>query len=179
MNDVCEVTVSLDSSGRGLISVNRESIAEPIWKRISSAILEHNFNHKSSMNSFRLSWPDTLTLVREFGTRSAQQAFGFKLVPSDQAKEKLVEFAEQVRSVRQSRNVIPANPKSADELKLELIEKGFVRRTLKDFQIRDLLHLLALSNGANFSVPGAGKTTVTFALHLLFQQPGQHFHQEQ
>nr|WP_246716162.1 DEAD/DEAH box helicase [Aurantimonas sp. DM33-3] len=32
-----------------------------------------------------------------------------------------------------------------------------------------------MSNGANFSVPGAGKTTVTFALHLLTRKPGQHF----
>lgn len=44
------------------------------------------------------------------------------------------------------------------------------RRELKDFQLRDLAHLLALPNGANFSVPGAGKTTVTYALHELERQ---------
>lgn len=39
------------------------------------------------------------------------------------------------------------------------------RRTLKPFQLRDLGRLLALSHGANFSVPGAGKTTVAYACY--------------
>lgn len=38
-------------------------------------------------------------------------------------------------------------------------------RTLKDFQTRDLGHLLALDHAANFSVPGAGKTTVQLAVY--------------
>lgn len=41
---------------------------------------------------------------------------------------------------------------------------GFVRQ-LKSYQRRDLLRLSALRHGANFSVPGAGKTTVLLALH--------------
>lgn len=42
---------------------------------------------------------------------------------------------------------------------------GRFARTLHGFQLRDLGKLLALPNGANFSVPGAGKTTVTYALY--------------
>lgn len=38
-------------------------------------------------------------------------------------------------------------------------------RELRDFQIRDLGRLLALANGANFSVPGAGKTSVAYATY--------------
>ena len=38
-------------------------------------------------------------------------------------------------------------------------------RELRPFQERDLRKLLHLSNGANFSVPGAGKTTVTLAIY--------------
>jgi hypothetical protein len=36
---------------------------------------------------------------------------------------------------------------------------------LRWFQLRDLCRLLALEHGANFSVPGAGKTAVTYALY--------------
>lgn len=39
------------------------------------------------------------------------------------------------------------------------------RRELRDFQVRDLAKLLSLPHGANFSVPGAGKTAVTYALY--------------
>lgn len=38
-------------------------------------------------------------------------------------------------------------------------------RSLRPFQERDLGRLLSLSHGANFSVPGAGKTTVAYALY--------------
>ena len=42
---------------------------------------------------------------------------------------------------------------------------GRFSRTLRDFQVRDLGKLLALDHGANFSVPGAGKTTVALAAY--------------
>lgn len=41
---------------------------------------------------------------------------------------------------------------------------GQFTRNLRPFQLRDLSRLLALPHGANFSVPGAGKTTVTYAM---------------
>jgi SNF2 family DNA or RNA helicase len=49
-----------------------------------------------------------------------------------------------------------------DELRALLAAGGFVR-ALKHFQLRDLELILSLSHGANFSVPGAGKTTVAYA----------------
>lgn len=45
-------------------------------------------------------------------------------------------------------------------------------RSLKEFQRRDLAHLLALSHGANFSVPGAGKTTVAYASYEALRTRG-------
>jgi SNF2 family DNA or RNA helicase len=42
---------------------------------------------------------------------------------------------------------------------------GRFNRDLRPFQERDLGHLLALSHGANFSVPGAGKTAVAYATY--------------
>jgi superfamily II DNA or RNA helicase len=46
-----------------------------------------------------------------------------------------------------------------------------VPRKLKSHQIKAALHLLAVGNGANFSVPGSGKTTVVLAVyHWLKQQ---------
>lgn len=46
-------------------------------------------------------------------------------------------------------------------------------RELLDFQVRDLGHLLALDHGANFSVPGAGKTTVQLALYEAERAAGR------
>jgi SNF2 family DNA or RNA helicase len=44
---------------------------------------------------------------------------------------------------------------------------------LRPFQVRDLGRLLALENGANFSVPGAGKTAVTYAVFEAERMQGR------
>jgi hypothetical protein len=47
----------------------------------------------------------------------------------------------------------------------DLLSKSRFVRPLLPFQQRDLAKLLSLDHGANFSVPGAGKTTVELALY--------------
>ena len=54
-----------------------------------------------------------------------------------------------------------------------VLEGSRFHRQLRDFQERDLGRLLALSHGANFSVPGAGKTTVAYALYEAERQRRQ------
>lgn len=174
MNDVCNISISIDDAGYGVFETNSQSLLSPIWSRINSAILAHNFDHSSTGNSIRLAWPETLTIVREFGTKSAQSNYNFRFKPTEEANKKLREFAQQMKSVRESRKNAPTPEKSEEEIVSELEKNGFVKRILKPFQIRDLSRLLALPNGANFSVPGAGKTTVTFALHVLLRKPDQH-----
>lgn len=44
-----------------------------------------------------------------------------------------------------------------------------LKRQLTDFQLRDLTALMRMPNGANFSVPGAGKTSTTLALWALLR----------
>jgi SNF2 family DNA or RNA helicase len=55
--------------------------------------------------------------------------------------------------------------------------RGFLRRSLarplKQHQIKAALHLLEAENGANFSVPGSGKTTVVLAVFEFLRQLGQ------
>ena len=76
---------------------------------------------------------------------------------------------ELVRQVADERrlldSIIAEKPSlSDDEVRARLIGGRF-RRELKPFQLRDTGRLLALPHGANFSVPGAGKTTVAYAVY--------------
>jgi len=50
---------------------------------------------------------------------------------------------------------------------------GRYYRGLRSFQERDLAHLLRLTHGANFSVPGAGKTAVAYATYEAERQRGR------
>lgn len=63
-------------------------------------------------------------------------------------------------------------PLGADELATRL-EGGRFHRELRTFQSRDLGHLLSLPHGANFSVPGAGKTTVALATYEAERMRGR------
>jgi SNF2 family DNA or RNA helicase len=60
--------------------------------------------------------------------------------------------------------ILDGGVESLSEAELdELLAESRFTRELLSFQRRDLREVLALSHGANFSVPGAGKTTVTYA----------------
>lgn len=56
---------------------------------------------------------------------------------------------------------------------LELLATSRFNRDLKEFQRRDVAKLLALPNGANFSVPGAGKTVVAYATYEVERLRGR------
>ncbi|WP_052748386.1 DEAD/DEAH box helicase [Cellulomonas sp. FA1] len=64
-----------------------------------------------------------------------------------------------------------AAPESLDPALLATADPHVMRK-LRPFQLRDLARLLTLRHGANFSVPGAGKTTVTLSLHALLRARG-------
>lgn len=47
-----------------------------------------------------------------------------------------------------------------------------VPRSLKSHQFKAAVHLLTVGNGANFSVPGSGKTTVALAVYAFLKEQG-------
>ena len=67
------------------------------------------------------------------------------------------------------------NGTAADETLAELTRflRTGLARPLKDHQVKAALHLLLTRNGANFSVPGSGKTTVVLAAFEQMRQAGE------
>lgn len=168
------VTVRYNADHTGTVSVPEDALDAPIWARLKLAVRTKRIDHLLQGGKIDLSWPDTLGVIRELGSKASQQNLRFRFRPEGEAVDKVKSFAVQVRETRAKRNQI-TNALSPDEINKRLREAGFSKRQLRDFQLRDLSRLLALGNGANFSVPGAGKTTVTFALHTLIRKPGQYF----
>jgi SNF2 family DNA or RNA helicase len=124
--------------------------------------------------SIELSWPDVLNIVREFGSKATQTRLNFRFRPDESAAQKIQAFASEVKTAQASRQATVPQL-SHETIESKLWELGFQQRKLKPFQLRDVAHLLTLPNGANFSVPGAGKTTVTFALHMMVRETNNHF----
>lgn len=59
--------------------------------------------------------------------------------------------------------------KSVDINVRAILEQESFERDLKPEQVRDVKSLLGLKHGANFSVPGAGKTTTILAVHSILK----------
>lgn len=141
-----------------------------IWERIQQAVLDLGLDYQFGPGTIELTWAGILTLVGQFAGQ--QKTLDFRFSPrDDEAKARIAAFVQQYKQVQQSRGALKLTI-SLEEIEERLEKAGFTRK-LKPFQLRDLQRLLSLENGANFSVPGAGKTTVTLALHILTHKPGQ------
>ena len=144
------------------------------WDHLCARAIVEQLDGSISSDSIELPWPSALSLLRDFGSKTQQQVLNFRFAPEGEAQQRIQKFADEVRRSRAAKNSLTITMER-NEIQQQLTTKGFTRRVLKDFQFRDLERLLTLPHGANFSVPGAGKTTVTFALDLLIRKPGQHF----
>jgi hypothetical protein len=119
-----------------------------------------------------LPWAAALTAILQIG--QLRREFGFTMQAEGAAEAKLRQFKAERDSVRAARNRTLTRVTSG-KIEETLVNLGFTKRKLRDFQLRDLSKLLSLKHGANFSVPGAGKTTVALALNLLACPPDHAF----
>jgi SNF2 family DNA or RNA helicase len=85
---------------------------------------------------------------------------GCKEILQGDAEQKL-EYQQKLQHAEKSKVIIEQN--EADNLH-ELLSKGFLRK-LTPTQFKALYHLIQIENGANFSVPGSGKTSVALAYY--------------
>ncbi len=84
------------------------------------------------------------------------------------------DLAARARASRTELSRLLAAPTDlTDDETQALLDGSRFKRELRWFQLRDLRRLLALANGANFSVPGSGKTTVTYALYEAERRRGR------
>lgn len=87
------------------------------------------------------------------------------------------ELQDQIRSLiadkRRREAAVADSPElRTEEIRAALAAAGF-RRDLRDFQLENLALIQQLPHGADFSVPGAGKTTVALANHTLARARGE------
>ena len=137
-----------------------------IWSRISAFVVSGDSDSHVTREFIELPWAAALDTVREFDR--FQRGLGFRFAPTPAARERIDVF---IRDYKAARTATSAEVLPSKEIGPRLAAAGWdeSKRTLKDHQLAGLVRLASWHHGANFSVPGAGKTTVTFALHLLGQ----------
>ena len=147
------------------------AVGDGIWLRLKSHAAELDPAAILESQKVELAWRHALFVLQMMSRLQTQLGFAFD---TDASSEALVQrFLENFRSVRRAANSLVLNISEAEvRERLEASGWDMASHPLRPYQMENLRALLSLQHGANFSVPGAGKTTVTFALHLLTATPG-------
>lgn len=104
------------------------------------------------------------------GLRDAQSVFGEEFGFGPKISDQLRALAAD--RVAREQALLTDDLQPLTELAEELAASGFTRE-LKPFQLQNLARILRLPHGADFSVPGAGKTTVALANFSLQRARGK------
>jgi SNF2 family DNA or RNA helicase len=150
----------LEREQKGRITASPE-LDQSVWARITGLASRVQADIPIRGRVVELDWSALLSMVARLADMRKQ--FGFRIEYPEPAREQLRRFRDEYVSLRE-RHSLPNLSEQTVQEQLALLGFG---RELKDHQRRDVVLMAAQRNGANFSVPGAGKTTVALAVNLL------------
>ncbi|MCK2213361.1 DEAD/DEAH box helicase [Actinomadura sp. ATCC 31491] len=155
-----DIRVSADDNNP-CIRIEQNGIDNDAWDEIALAI----GNELPAPGLPLLILPEILIRNRKT-LQSILARYTIGLRPDARVRDLLIRSIEDDRAIRASLNLSQATTSPPITNDPDLNNTGpKLTRDLRPFQLRDLNRLTQLRHGANFSVPGAGKTTVTYALH--------------
>jgi SNF2 family DNA or RNA helicase len=143
-----------------------EEIPASTWYRVSDLVLSIEPDARIAGRVIEIEWSSLLSIAAKLADIRRDYSFGIEY--NDAARAQLKRYRDEYRAIR---NVDVRRLDITEENIQERLRELGWKRELKDAQKRDAVRMLALPNSANFSVPGAGKTTVAFAVHLLSKAP--------
>jgi superfamily II DNA or RNA helicase len=140
-----------------------EDLDRVLIGRHSSQLAAWGFEFDASSRTHRVALGDG-ALVSKVTKYLERHGVVVELNPSATETQKAFEAsAGEVALARQAGGSFKSAEKAPPELQGFAAYLSGVARTLKDHQVKSALHMLAVGNGANFSVPGSGKTSVVLA----------------
>lgn len=153
----------IDTSSSGeIICVKNMSIS--IWNRIIDAIMGIEPTASIGIDNILVEWATILSIIPKLAY--LRKTFELSIKYDEKTKFYMQKYKREVLEIRKLSGT-QVKELSIGEVNSTLKKLNFNKRNLKPYQLRDVIKLASLPNGANFSVPGAGKTTVTFATHIL------------
>jgi hypothetical protein len=162
------ITAELYRIGRPTVIVDRGDDANPgAWARLQESLARGIDSGSPSRTVVHADvFLAELRVLREL-----RDVFGERVELGPTLSDQLRSMASD-RIARESvvEQAAP-NEGALDALEYELAQAGF-KRKLRRFQTRNLFRLVSLPHGADFSVPGAGKTTVALAAYAILRARG-------
>jgi hypothetical protein len=163
------VTLSFDKRHFQGVFSRGNLVPDGVWIRLRTEIDQIDREARYGRDHVALNWSAALTVLRVLS--ALQGKLGFAFATDESSTTRVHEFMAEYSAVRRAAEAKVTFTSNLDLEEL-LADVGWdhTKRKLKNYQLDNLRRLIAIPHGANFSVPGAGKTTVTWALHLLLQK---------
>ncbi len=159
-----------DRSGEGALSIiPSASFQETLWYRITEICANKTLPADPSKRELIVPWTFAFSVLPQIAKLKGIGPFEIDL--DEVCQTRFRQFQEERKAVAAARSATREVIVDEEKIKVALMAAGFSRRQLKPFQTSDVAKLIALPHGANFSVPGAGKTTVALAVYALTKQP--------
>jgi len=143
--------------------------------RHASQLTFWGFQEIDDGGTFILKSPDLRTTLPKLTAYFEGQQLPFKV---DERLDAILEVERESRSqlvasLRESANFKDGTFDIEHAREFLAFLSASIPRQLKEHQIKAALHLLAATNGANFSVPGSGKTTVVLSVFAWLRELGE------
>lgn len=157
-----------DSDRRAVLTWDDAAITTP-WLGIARdmVLLSSNEPIREGASAVSMPWWNFLALRPQF--LDLVQAFRLKNVTDYRITEMAADLLSAAH--RRVEGYVDTRELTEEELSARLTAAGFAR-PLKPYQARNVRRLGAMTAGATFSVPGAGKTTEALATFTCRAEPG-------
>lgn len=160
MQNTINITVNEGNLSTSILLVNLD---ESAYTEISLQITSICEDYEVIRGGFVVPWiyfKGLLTplskLARNYGIKINFSEFSIRIVKN---------YLTSLKARKELTNLLSFDNSTISEI----LERENFNRILKDEQFRDLNKLLSIYHGANFSVPGAGKTTTLLALFTILR----------
>lgn len=142
-----------------------DEIAPSTWNRITELTLSVEPEAVITSQVAHLAWSSVLAIVPQLALLSRD--LGWRFTYEGGSDEQLRNHQRRREDLKRAMSAVDTAVTS-ENVEAILAERGFGRREgLREFQRQQVSMLYGMSQGANFSVPGAGKSTVALAVHAL------------
>ncbi len=156
----------VEKNNQFYVKINRsKDFKEYVWQELTKTIKQFQDSEfiEEKKDLIVAEWVAFLSILNDLS--DLRDLNNFEIICSKEAKNKIQETISNQKKLSSEEFNIKINDKDIENLK----KLGFSKIKLTKFQKRDLKTLLKLTNGANFSVQGSGKTAVTLATHLILR----------
>jgi len=160
----------LSETGEARVSATSDA-PDVHWSATLEALMRFDKDIEVRGRQLHTEW--RIILAAAMALADARRFFGVTFTYNEEARVQLRQYKKERDHIEQCRAQVNLRI-SEQELLANLPLAGFTKRELRSYQLRDLSKVIGLAHAANFSVPGAGKTTVALALSLLLAEQLSH-----